>query len=1063
MKRVGIGGVQNFEIRYDAPNEVASPLEFMTTPWKRAFRRAVLLSDRLNLDFSIASSAGWSEAGGPWVTPAHAMKKLVWSETRINGGRRITLRLPPPPDTVGPFQNANADWSVPFLGRPPSKPITQFYRDVAVIAFRLPERDLAMDELRPTVRTSTGEVDGSLLWDGDFSTGVRLPFRNDNNPPWIDVEFSAPQTIQSMTLALEMARASVDPTHIIAELQSRDENDKPHTIITAQNVADREQTFSFPPETAKRFRLILYDPAGPSIPPEFSVLFGPKQTEHRILEFVLHTTPRTDHFERKAGFFVGNELTLSSTHTYLPRDIVDRASVQNLTSYVSEDGTLDWTPPVGRWMVMRFGYSPIGTTNHPVSLDESGLEVDKLSRLNVESYESAYLSRYRNSVGARLIGKRGISGLVNDSWEAGAQNWTDNLPSEFKRRRGYELLPWLPSLAGWVQGNSEMTERFLWDFRRTLGELVVENYYRETSIAAHARGMKHYGESHELGRQFIGDGMDAKRYDDVPMGAMWVDSEATPAAQFDADLLESASVAHIYGKKVVAAESMTALGLPGTAYALSPEMIMPTINRELSDGVNLLVIHSSVHQPLTLIGPGNTLGPYGLWFTRNETWAEEALPWINYIARASYLLQQGSFVADVAYYYGQDSNVTALYGKALPALPTGYAFDFINDAALRALSVRDGYLVSKTNAKYKVLAVDPRVTQMSIDVVHELMRLAGDGAVICANKPLSTPSLADSEREFDELANALWGFSENGVHTYGKGKVISDTSLGDVFRELGESPDFSYEGSEEGTSISFVHRQLKNGDIYFVSNRQGFRRRVDAKFRVSGRLPEIWNADTGKVERISYKSDARYTTVSLDLQPYESKFVLFLKRAKYREKTIESPIRHVLKAISGPWRVGFEVNRGAPEQSQFAKLVPWNTSEVPGIKYFSGTAAYETTLFCPAGWHSAGAKLNLDLGEVKNLAEVLINGASAGIVWKPPFRADITSLLHVGENKITIRVTNLWPNRLIGDRQPGAAPVAFAPFNPYTVDSPLLDSGLLGPVTVQSVVAERHATPPATN
>jgi hypothetical protein len=256
------------------------------------------------------------------------------------------------------------------------------------------------------------------------------------------------------------------------------------------------------------------------------------------------------------------------------------------------------------------------------------LEVDKLSRSDVKSHMDSYLGRYESILGPELIGKRGLHAMINDSWEAGAQNWTTELPVEFNRRRGYDLRLWLPAFTGRIIGSAEATEQFLWDFRRTLGELVTENHYGQIAASLHERGMIHYGESHEYGRAFIGDGMDAKRDDDVPMGAMW-ETGFIPQERFDADLRESASVAHIYGQNLVAGESMTALGMPGAAFAYAPENLKPTADRELADGLNLFVIHTSVHQALNDPGPGLTLGPFGQWFTRNETWAEQAECWIT--------------------------------------------------------------------------------------------------------------------------------------------------------------------------------------------------------------------------------------------------------------------------------------------------------------------------------------------------------------------------------------------------------------------------------------------------
>jgi len=679
------------------------------------------------------------------------------------------------------------------------------------------------------------------------------------------------------------------------------------------------------------------------------------------------------------------------------------------------------------------------------------LEVDKLSRAAVKSDMDVYLSRLKSILGTKLFGQHGLHALVNDSYEVGVQNWTDNLPAEFASRRGYDMRLWLPALTGRILGSAEVTDQFLWDFRRTLGELITENHFDQISASLHARGLIHYGESHELGRAFIGDGMDAKRSDDVPMGAMWVGTIPKPQEQYDADLRESASVAHIYGQNVVAAESMSVLGIPGAAFAYAPENLKPTVDREMADGVNRFVVHDSVQQPLVNKGPGVTLGPFGQWFTRNETWAEEAGPWVAYLTRSSYLLQQGRFVADVIYFYGQDSNITALYAKHLPPVPDGYAFDFASADALAQLSVRDGMLVTASGMNYHILALDPRAKVMSLDVLIQIARLVTAGATVVGDKPQATPSLADSATTFQTLAEALWGPDPSiGEHRYGQGRVLSGKSLTDAVTALGLEPDFSYSKPETDTTVWFVHRRLRGGDVYFVNNRIDRAERIEARFRINGKAPELWHAETGQVEPASYRIEGDRTVVPLSLEPNDAVFVVFRKHIQQRQRELAAPDRRSLAVVTGPWLVRFQPGRGAPDHAIFDELTSWAANADPGIRYFSGTASYETNMIAPASWFVKGHRLEIDLGVVKNLAEVILNGRSTGVLWKAPFHVDITHLLRPGPNRLVIRATNLWPNRLIGDKQPNAMAVAFTTYNPYAADSPLLDSGLLGPVSIMS-------------
>lgn len=1046
MHRIGIGGVQSFDASFYTPQLLDHRLVFMTPSWKDALKYSVNLANTLGLEFSIASSPGWSNSGGPWVEPAEAMKKLVWSELLVKGGHQVRA-LPRPPAIVGPFQDV--PWVNPMPGGPtPRESVSEWYRDVAVIAYRSPT-DGETPREPPIVTSSAGSINASILWDGDFTKTVDLPLGERESPAWIKFDFRRQQTIQSMSLALKGHSEFAAP-NVGAILEASRDGSQFRTITSVLDNGDIEQTVSFPPIRARFFRLVLPPPPPVHVSPVYGAYVRPPQTTHQIAEFVLYETPKVDHFESKAGFFLdGGPETFRPAHLESPRAI-NQNEVLDLTSRLHSDGSLDWEAPKGTWVVLRVGYSLIGTTNHPAAAEATGLEVDKLSRIAVKRYMDNYLGLYQQAVGSELIGDHGVHGMVNDSWESQTQNWTDSLPEEFRRRRGYDLRLWLPVLTGRVIGSAETSERFLWDFRRTLSELVAESYYGQITASLRERRMIHYGESHENGRAFIGDGMDAKRGEDVPMGAMWSNSEYASPEAGDADLLESASVAHIYGQNLVAAESMTSVGVPGAAFAFSPERLKPIADREFSDGVNRLVIHTSVHQPLINKAPGVTLGPFGQWFTRNETWAEQASPWIKYLSRTSYLLQQGHFVADVLYFYGQDSNITALYGKHLPPVPEGYAFDFASADALQRVEVRDGVLSTIAGTRYRVLALDPRTRVMSFDVLKRISQLAAAGATVVGEKPTLSPSLADSSDDFRQLADTVWGAGKD--NHYGKGRVISGISLSEAMAKLGVNPDFSYRKSGAGASVSFVHRHLEGVDLFFVDNRGDHDEKLDARFRIVGMAPEFWHADSGVVEDAPFRQVHDATIVPMTLASHESIFVMFRSPTTLQSRDAGEPRRKAIGSIDGPWQVDFQSEYGGAGQVTFARLKSWSADTDSRIKYFSGTARYSHDLNVPEAWLD-GAHLEIDLGHVKDLAEVFVNGKSAGITWKPPFRIDITDLLKPGVNELTIAVTNLWVNRLIGDKQPNVTPVAFATFNPYGQDSPLLESGLIGPVELFSVSA----------
>jgi hypothetical protein len=1064
MHRVGIGGFQNFDAALNTPKLVDNRLVYMTPGWKEAFRYTTELADKLGLEESIAGSPGWSESGGPWVKPAQGMKKFVWSETYVQGGQAFTGTLPKPPSVSGPYQNIPIiDFLAMISGQKPM-PVPEFYADSALVAYRLPDSEGLSSDLQPKVTSSSGTIDASLLADGDFVKTTGLPKAPVSQESWVQFEFGKPQTIRALTFALggpanpfadTMGGAPPGP-----DFEGSDDGQSFHKIASIPNNGSQVHTISFPEVTARFFRLTFATPPPPTGPPamEFDADFGdlnpPPSTEYPIAEIALHTGPRVNRVEEKAAFTPLTDLYAFPTPPLTAADAISKQDIVDLTSKMHPDGTLDWTPPAGRWVVLRMGYSLLGITNHPASPEGTGLEVDKLDPAAVRAYMNTYLDNYKSAVGP-LMGKRGLQYVISDSWEAGAQNWTDNLIAEFTKRRGYDPHLWLPVLTGRVVESSESSDRFLWDFRRTLSDMLAEYHYDQIGTILKERGMGHYGESHEEGRAFIGDGMEVKRSNDVPMAAMWTQKPGINKDLFgyNADIRESASVAHIYGQNLVAAESMTA---SSGAWAWSPATLKPTADKELAMGLNRFVIHTSVHQPLLDRKPGLALGPFGQWFTRNETWAEQAKPWVSYLARSSYLLQQGRFAADIVYFYGEDSNLTALFLNKGPQIPEGYNFDYINaDALVHVLKCENGELATPSGMRYRVLALDPYSQHMSLPVLRKIWDLVQAGAVVAGPKPITTPSLSDDRKEFQSIADQLWGSGSG--NSVGQGKVYGDQTLGEVMTTIHVAPDFGYTKPQVDTSLLFVHRKLADGDLYFVDNRNDRDEAIDASFRVQGKSAELWRSDTGRIEPASYKSADGRTTVPLRLEPWGTVFVVFLHDTKVTYRSLPKVVEQPIMTLDGPWDVAFQPDRGAPPAIKLDKLASWHESTDGGVKYFSGTASYTKMIQVPADWFKPEAHLWIDLGSAKNLAEVAVNGRPLGLVWKTPYRVDVTSALKPGANTVEVKVTNGWANRIIGDRQPNATKTyTFTSPKFYKGDAPLQPSGLLGPVRILQLTEEKN-------
>jgi hypothetical protein len=1058
MHRVGIGGFQNFDAALNTPKLVDKRLVYMTPEWKDAFLFTTNLADQLGLEEAIAGSPGWSESGGPWVKPSQGMKKVVWSETRVEGGKPFTGRLPQPPTVSGPFQNIPiVDFLAIMTGQTPA-PAPTFYADSAVIAYRAPESDVPVSSLQPKITSSSGNLDVAALTDGDLVKTTQLPKAPVGQQAWIQYGFASPQTMHAVTLAFNDPAAAAanmfGAAASIADIQASDDGQTFRKLADIPNDGGVEHTIAFPETTARFFRVTFTDkpPTGLSdlsfdVDNAFGDFSAAKPDPNfEISELVLHPAARVSRFEEKAGFANLQSFDSFPTPPVAAADAIRKDDIVDLTSKMRPDGALDWTPPAGNWVVLRFGYSLLGITNHPASPEGTGLEVDKLNPDDVKQYMNTYLDNYKNAVGP-LMGKRGLRFVISDSWEAGAQNWTDNMIAEFTKRRGYDPRPWMPVLTGRVIESSEASEGFLWDFRTTLGDMLADYHYDQITNILHQRGMGHYGESHEEGRAFIGDGMEVKRSNDVPMSAMWTQKPGVNNEQYgyDADIRESASVAHIYGQNLVAAESMTAsLG----AWAWSPATLKPTADKELAMGLNRFVIHTSVHQPLLDRKPGLALGPFGQWFNRNETWAEQAEPWVTYLARSSYLLQQGQFVADIVYFYGEDTNLTALFLKKAPEIPAGYNFDYINaDALVHVLTFENGQLATPSGMRYRVLALDPHSQHMSLPVLRKIRDLVHAGAIVAGPKPTDTPSLSDDPKEFQSIAEQLWGSGSG--NTFGKGKVYGEQKLADVLTALHIDPDFEYTKLGANTDLLCVHRKLPDGDLYFVDNRNDRDEVIDATFRVNGKSAELWHADTGKIERAPYKSESGRTTLPLRLEPWGTIFVVFRHPAKAPSRNLPAVTDHSLSTVEGPWELKFQPDRGAPDKITLNQLIAWNESTDEGVKYFSGAASYTKTVQAPASWFKPGTRLWIDLGSVKNLAEVSVNGKPLGIMWKTPYRVEATGALKPGANQLEIKVTNGWANRIIGDRQPNVTKTyTFTSPKFYKASSPLWPSGLLGPVQV---------------
>ena len=567
---------------------------------------------------------------------------------------------------------------------------------------------------------------------------------------------------------------------------------------------------------------------------------------------------------------------------------------------------------------------------------------------------------------------------------------------------------------------------------------MAENYDRLGGIAR-AAGLKgRYAESHENGHVFVGDGMDLKRTADIPMSAIWMDNagagSSIPMAM--ADIRESASVAHIYGQNIVAAESFTTSGVGGKNYSYCPENMKNTADIALSCGLNRFVIHETSHQPDDRHKPGLDLIGYGQWFNRHDTWAEEARPWMDYLARSSYLLQQGRFKADILYYYGEDNCITGLFGNQLPDIPAGYAYDFVNPYALQhAVFPLDGHLVTESGMSYKLLVLGPNCKTMTYALLKRILYLAQAGIPVCGTLPERCASLTDHQEAFDLLL----------------------MQLKPLFLDMPVKAALNARGIEPECMIpedwAYVHRETDREDIWWIRNFSGASASSVVLLRGGEGQPRVLDPVTGKVQRITAStSPDGYRYFNLNMEADDALFVVIGKAPEVQVPV--TPVRKVpVLTVKGPWNLSFDSGMGAPPTAVFDQLMSYTESADPAIRYYSGTVTYRKAFTLKKRHLRKAAAFEIDLGSVKNIARVKVNGFDVGVAWKAPFRLEIpTAYLHSGRNDLEVKVINLWPNRIIGDLQPGAGRKwTYTASNWYTADSPLLPSGLLGPVSVSRI------------
>ncbi len=789
--------------------------------------------------------------------------------------------------------------------------------------------------------------------------------------------------------------------------------------------------------------------------------------------------------------------------------LIKMERVIELTGKMAPDGTLTWDAPAGEWTILRFGHQWNGRTVGPSVATETGPETDKLDKAVTAMHFDAFVKRLNDLVGPDL--KDALVATHIDSWEGGGQNWTPALRDEFKKRRGYDPIPYLPVLAGRVLGDLQLSERFLFDLRLTISEMMIQNYSAEFQRLAHAAGLRNTYESYTT----IGNDLDNAMFADEPMAEFW-----TPNGQgldFQPTVKSMSSAAHLNGYSVVGAEAFTSGNQE--KFMWTPARIKRIGDNAFIGGVNRFVFHRYAAQPFAdAVKPGMQMGPWGLHYERTNTWWEFSGPWHKYLARCQYLLRQGTFVGDVLKLQSEEPLLRFQDGPI-----TGYDFDACGPATFLRATTADGKIAFPSGAGYRLILL-PDTPTMTVPLLARIRDLIRDGAALLGNPPQKTPGLTDYPRadgELKKLTDEIWGAEASVTdRSLGKGRVFRGMTPERALAALGVPPDFTSDAD-----IKYIHRNVGSADVYFLSHPGDAAVIANCAFRTIGKTPQLWDAQTGRIVPLpAYAAGDRTTSLAIPFDPSGSAFIVFqrtvapatsplvaisrdgaaiLADARRPSNSGDSPIDLLTYefrqggtytftsvngassrfsipplpapvTVSGPWQLKFPAGWGAPPEVTLDRLISWSQHPDSGVKYFSGTAAYSKSLTLPA--LAPNQRLYLDLGNVQVMARVRLNGQNLGILWKPPYRVDITPAAKSGANALEIDVVNLWVNRLIGDEQlpedsdrntngtlkswpqwlldgkpSPAGRLTFSSWRLWKKADPLVDSGLLGPVTLSTV------------
>lgn len=1001
MAQAGFGRAILFSIGLGSEAPGMKRYASLTPEWWDLFAFAIEEAGRVGMEITVGACDGWATAAGPWITPELSMQRITFSQAWIAGARRFTGRLPQPFTAM------------------------DYYRDIRVVAFPLPAGWTNSLERKARVTTSWGLEAPQRLNTHAPTTAAIV---DTDAPGWIEFAFDTPFTLRSVMATGPQGGAgngllveASDDGHTfrrIGHLAQPDETTLAQRDRFAPGTAVPEPHYTIdgaPATTARVFRL-HYAPAPADQKPPAPNFSGPdgipvvfpapaRLAMSRLVLLDERTVPDLAARSARAWSLPPADLTAAD----LPAEAcVPVADIVDLTSQVGVDGTLDWTPPrAGPWKIVRIGHTSNGAINGTGFPAGRGLECDKMNPAAARLQFDNWLGQLPKRVDKAHAG-RALSTMHVDSWECGSQNWSPVFPGEFARRRGYDLLGLMPVMAGVPVDQPDTVNRVLADVRRTIADATGANFYGELARLGHAAGYDFSAEA--CNPIYPGDPLAIAKYADRPMGEFWIYGDDKPS-----DIADAIHGGHVYGRRVIGAEAFTEFAMQWNE---TPYSCKPLGDANWAKGVNQLTCHVWACQPWTDAAhePGMTLGNIGVFFSRTNTWFAMAKPWFDYLRRGQAVLQQGRPVVDIACFLGEDIPVRAYVPSSTPLpVPPGYQFDSLNpDALLTMAQVRDGWIVLPGGQRYAVLVL-PRVYRSTAAMLRRIARLVSDGATVIGAPPVGTLGLEGGvagAKEVAALTAALWA-PDARLHRHGAGQVGMVDDLSAILRAKGAAPDLvvvaPQPAADSLSPFMWTHRSGQDWDLYFISNQSDAAHLATLHLRASG-TAELWDADTGQVSGVEQRPVSGGIEVLVPLAPCGSAFVVVRQQGSSPAHAIQHTGTDSV-AVPGPWKAVFTRGLTAPRAVVYPSLQSWSHATDPDIRFYAGTATYETEFVAPAG----SGVWQLDLGDVADVCEVDLNGQTIGRLWKPPYTIDLGHALRVGTNRLTVRVANTWHNRLVGD------------------------------------------------